>query len=473
MALLQRPRQLLRRAIAPQNPGSPDAWREQLLFAFLNLLIVTSVLTFLHDVFTDLVQGLFGFLGVVITVVARVVAQYRPKAAGWFLVISGTLFVYFALDHIVLTTQGGITLSLLVFLSSIFIASWVGFLVAIVIFLGVLPLNVSTVGLAVGLGGAVWLITASLESALRRYHDNAIQLQQSNDELRAIQATLENRVAERTQELSQARDEALAATRAKSVFLANMSHELRTPLTIIIGYSDMLQREAGGRGDPTTMTKLGKIRSSADHLLEMISNILDLSKIEAGKMELRLESFAMSELLTEVAADVQPLIARNGNVLAVDWPDNLGIIYADLGRVRQILLNLLSNTAKFTYEGTITLAAAREVMEGADWLILRVSDTGLGIPHELQAQLFQPFVQVDEPDRANVGGTGLGLSITRDFCRMMGGDISLSSEGVAGKGSTFTVVLPVEVRKPTTSPAPIQNGEEAGSHTPLYENERV
>lgn len=449
MALLQRLRPLLWRTIAPQNPGSPDAWREQLLFAFLNLLILTAFLTFLQDIVTDLFEGLLGALGVIITLVARLTAPYRPKAAGWFLVIAGALFVRFALAPIVLTTQGGITLSILVFLSSIFIASWAGFVVAVVTFLVVLPFNVSTVGLAVGLGGAVWLITASLESAMRRYQQNAIQLQQANDELRGIQTGLESRVAERTKELSQARDEALAATRAKSVFLANMSHELRAPLTIIMGYSDMLQSEADGRDDQAALVKLDKIQNSADHLLEMINTILDLSKIEAGKMELRLEPFVMSELLAEVAADVQPLIAKNGNVLVLEWQDNLGIACADLIRVRQILLNLLSNAAKFTHQGTITLSAAREAVKESDWFILRVNDTGLGIPPRVQAQLFQPFTQVEDSARTGTGGTGLGLSIARDFCRMMGGEINLSSDGVAGKGSTFTVLLPAEVRKST------------------------
>ena len=242
-----------------------------------------------------------------------------------------------------------------------------------------------------------------------------------------------------------AMEAAAQADQAKSQFLANMSHELRTPLNAIIGYSEMLQEEAADSGQEGSIPDLLKIHSSAKHLLALINDILDLSKIEAGKMELFLETFDLTNLIKEVATMVQPLVEKNGNALVVQCADNLGMVHADVTRVRQCLFNLLSNASKFTQKGTIALQAERLEQTGQDWIQLRVRDSGIGMTPEQLQRLFQAFTQADASTTRKYGGTGLGLAITRKFCQMMGGDILAESE--YGKGSTFIMHLPVTVVK--------------------------
>ena len=231
------------------------------------------------------------------------------------------------------------------------------------------------------------------------------------------------------------------ASRHKSDFLSSMSHELRTPLNAIIGYSEMLAEDASDRGQKGFIPDLQKIRASGKHLLELINDILDLSKIEAGKVELFPETFNIKDLIEEVASTVQPLIVKNSNVLAINCADNLGAMYADITKVRQILFNLLSNACKFTELGTITLDAVQDYSEGAVWLSVSVIDTGIGMTEEQMGKLFQPFSQADIQTTRKFGGTGLGLAITRQFCEMMGGDIKVRSE--FGRGTAFTVRLPL------------------------------
>jgi signal transduction histidine kinase len=230
------------------------------------------------------------------------------------------------------------------------------------------------------------------------------------------------------------------ASRHKSDFLASMSHELRTPLNAIIGYSEMLMEEAEDLDRRDFIPDLQKIRASGKHLLALITDILDLSKIEAGKIELSPETFDIAGLIEDVASTVQPLIDKNANVLTINRAGDLGALYADITKVRQILYNLLSNACKFTERGTITLNAIREHAEGADWLLLSVRDTGIGMTDEQMAKLFQPFSQADIQTARKYGGTGLGLAITKQFCGMMGGEIRVSSE--YGHGTTFIVKLP-------------------------------
>jgi signal transduction histidine kinase len=230
------------------------------------------------------------------------------------------------------------------------------------------------------------------------------------------------------------------ADRHKSEFLANMSHELRTPLNAIIGYSEMLQEDAADLGVEQFTDDLKRINAAGKHLLELINAVLDLSKIEAGKMELYLERFDVAGLVRDIAAVIQPLAARNANRLEVRCADAVGVMRADLTKVRQALFNLLSNACKFTDRGTVTLAVSREAGAGPDALVFRVSDTGIGMTPEQQAKLFEEFTQADSSTARRYGGTGLGLAITRKLARMMGGDVTVTSE--PGKGSVFTVRLP-------------------------------
>ena len=245
------------------------------------------------------------------------------------------------------------------------------------------------------------------------------------------------------EELAAAKLAAESANEAKSQFLANMSHELRTPLNAVIGYSEMLAEEAADVADGRLVPDLQKIEKAGRALLSLVNDVLDLSKIEAGKMDLYLESFEIGELVTEVASTVEPLMERNGNRLEVE-ADALGAMTADQTKCRQILLNLLSNAAKFTHDGVIGLKARVASTETGDMVVLTVTDSGIGMTAEQIDKLFQPFTQADASTTRNYGGTGLGLALTRRLCEMMGGAITVTSE--PGKGSVFTVSLPRTVR---------------------------
>lgn len=236
--------------------------------------------------------------------------------------------------------------------------------------------------------------------------------------------------------LVSARDAALAANRAKSRFLANMSHELRTPLNAIIGYSEMLCEEAEELNEPALLSDLQRIRSAGRHLLGLINDVLDLSKIEVGKMELFLEELDVADTVAGVVDTVRPLFAESGNQLHVELGDGLGSMRADLTKIRQTLLNLLSNANKFTSGGAVRLA----VRAGPDTVLFQVEDSGIGMTAEQLHRLFTPFTQADASTTRKYGGTGLGLTISRRFCEMMGGTIDV--ESVHGEGSTFRVLLP-------------------------------
>ncbi len=229
------------------------------------------------------------------------------------------------------------------------------------------------------------------------------------------------------------------ASRHKSEFLANMSHELRTPLNAIIGYSEMLQEETEALGHETFTADLQKIDTAAHHLLELISGVLDLAKIEAGKMELHCDEFAVGEFVEAIVAVVRPLAEKNANRLDVEIAPDVATMIADQTKVRQALFNLLANACKFTERGTVTL----RTMRAADQMVFTVSDTGIGMTPKQMEKLFQDFTQADAQAARRFGGTGLGLSLSRRLCRMMGGDITVESE--AGRGTTFTVRLPVQV----------------------------
>jgi signal transduction histidine kinase/DNA-binding response OmpR family regulator len=252
----------------------------------------------------------------------------------------------------------------------------------------------------------------------------------------------ELRLGELVDRLADARDEAMQATLAKSRFLANMSHELRTPLNAVIGITEMLIEDAEDAGQSDLLDPLGRIGRAGKHLLELINEVLDLSKIEAGKLEFHFEDIDLRVLVDDIAGAAQPLAARNGNRLDVDCPAAIGKMHSDATRLRQIMLNLVSNACKFTDHGTVTLGLARSRTDGADWLELRVSDTGIGMTKEQVSKLFQEFMQADSSTTRKYGGTGLGLAITDRLCRMMGGSVAVDSE--PGKGTTFAVRLPMD-----------------------------
>jgi signal transduction histidine kinase/DNA-binding response OmpR family regulator/ligand-binding sensor domain-containing protein len=343
------------------------------------------------------------------------------------------------------------------------------------------------------LGLLGWAMVARMLYANKRREAERLRGQMLEQEREArLTVEAKNReLAEAKQAAEAAKEAADAANMAKSQFLANMSHELRTPLNAIIGYSEMLQEEAGDLGTQELVPDLEKIHAAGKHLLGLINDILDLSKVEAGKMTLFLESFDVAKLAQDVTATVRPLVARSGNRLEVECPADIGPMRADQTKVRQVLFNLLSNANKFTEKGRIRLSVERlergSVERGsveseiasdgtgeprsdaptlhAPTLLFRISDTGIGMTPEQVAKLFQPFTQAEASTTRKYGGTGLGLAISKKFCQMMGGDLTVASE--LGKGSTFTVSLPPEARHEPGGPAstPLVRGQDGRATT--------
>ncbi|HEU5233095.1 MAG TPA: ATP-binding protein [Terriglobales bacterium] len=269
----------------------------------------------------------------------------------------------------------------------------------------------------------------------------------ANDQLHARTEELEREVAQRQQaqeELLKAKHAAEEASRAKSAFLANMSHELRTPLNAIIGYSEMLEEETRESGNTEAIQDLQKIQTAGKHLLSLINDVLDLSKIEAGKMTLHLEIFDVPPMIRQIVTTLEPAAAKNSNKINVRIADGVDSMRADVTKVRQILVNLVSNACKFTESGTISVNVEPVTAEGQNWIRFEVRDTGIGITPKQRKQLFQEFAQADTSISRKYGGTGLGLAISHRFAQMMNGHIDVESE--PGKGSTFTVLLPVEVK---------------------------
>jgi signal transduction histidine kinase len=278
-----------------------------------------------------------------------------------------------------------------------------------------------------------------------KIHSLTRALEGSNRDLADKNAALESEVARR----KAAEEKANQANDAKSRFLSFISHEMRSPLNAIIGFSEELidtltaDEVAQSREDAT------RIRSAGGHLLGLINNLLDLSKIEAGKMPLHLEEFALVPLVTELGKDVEPLVRRNGNTLTVQSSGGIDVIRSDATKLKQVLTNLISNAAKFSRNGEIRITIREAQERGADDVEISVSDSGIGMTREQMARLFQPYHQATESTAREFGGTGLGLAISRQFCQLMGGDLTVSSE--AGKGSTFTARLPIRLKEPAAS----------------------
>lgn len=292
--------------------------------------------------------------------------------------------------------------------------------------------------------------------------EKAAEIYFINQELRKLNEHLEESVRERTAELEKARDEAVKANRIKSQFLANMSHELRTPLNAIIGYSEMLLEEAEESGEDVLAEDLSKIRNSGKHLLTLINDILDISKIEAGKMEVYYELCDLQSLVQDVVTTVKPQVEANGNRLDVRSMD--GLITTDVTKLRQILLNLLSNAGKFTNDGTIQFDIYRDARNHQEGYAFKIQDTGIGMAPEQIDKIFQPFTQADSSTTRKYGGTGLGLAISQHFINLMGGDSSVTSE--LGAGSTFTCWFPADPSNTTVTAkeeaAPKPDDEGAG-----------
>jgi signal transduction histidine kinase/CheY-like chemotaxis protein len=276
-----------------------------------------------------------------------------------------------------------------------------------------------------------------------QHRDKAVQ--RANEDLKTRTQELEQEIIHRKrtqEELLKAKHAAEDANRAKSAFLANMSHELRTPLNAIIGYSEMLEEETRDSGNVENVRDLQRIQGAGKHLLSLINDVLDLSKIEAGKMALHLETFDVQPMIDEIVTTLQTAAQKNSNRIRVDYADEVGSMHADVTKVRQILFNLVSNACKFTDHGTVSLKVERRKTD-QDWIIFQVIDTGIGMTQEQQWNLFQDFAQADTSIARKYGGTGLGLAISSRFAQMMRGNIRVQSQ--IGEGSVFTVELPATV----------------------------
>lgn len=291
------------------------------------------------------------------------------------------------------------------------------------------------VALLSGIAGVIGLIVATI--VVRRFNREALLRNQQLNDIENSHLVLE----QASKDLLQAKEEAELANKGKSYFLANMSHELRTPLNAIIGFGELLKEDLVEAEKPVQLQDCHKILSSAKHLLSLINEVLDLSKIEAGRMDVELMDFGLTTLVDEVVSTIEPLITKNNNRFKYDHNESELInFYSDRIKIKQILLNLITNAAKFTHDGLVSLHINTHTDDDKEWVCFRVVDTGIGLAQDKFEQLFKPFVQADISTTREYGGTGLGLTITKHYCEMLGGRIEVSSN--LGEGSAFTAILP-------------------------------
>jgi len=285
--------------------------------------------------------------------------------------------------------------------------------------------------------------------ALSRQVVSQLELRRLLAESRAGESELlaAKRSAERERQLAE------EASRAKSLFLASMSHELRTPLNSIIGYSEMIEEDAAAAGQEQTVSDLKKIQLAGRHLLRLINDVLDFSKIEAGKASVFIERFDVRQVVRDAIETIRPLVQRQRNRLELVCDDQIGSMDSDITKIRQCLFNVMGNAAKFTEDGLVRLEVSRFSRGGREWIEFQISDTGIGMSDEQRSRLFAPFTQAEPATQRNYGGTGLGLAITRQFCWMMGGDIT--ADGEPGKGTRFTLRLPVDCPRERAAAAPV------------------
>jgi len=299
------------------------------------------------------------------------------------------------------------------------------------------------------LGAAINEMVGQLQENIRnldaKIQERTRELARANRELREALSRRE----ETERQLLASERKAHEASRAKTAFLANMSHELRTPLNAIIGYSEMLEEEAEDQGVEEFIADLNKIQTAGRHLLELIDDVLDLSKVEAGKMALFIETFEVASLVNDVRTTLAPAAERNGNQLRVHCPEGTGSMESDRTRVRQVLINLLSNACKFTEGGVVSLDVSRRSVNGHECVEFRVTDTGIGMTEDQLSKVFDTFTQADASTTRLYGGTGLGLALSRRLCRLLGGDIEAQSR--PGEGSVFVARLPVRTPLPQES----------------------
>ena len=307
------------------------------------------------------------------------------------------------------------------------------------------------------LGAAFNDMIASREEAERAL----VSSEEEQRRLATERQEAQDRLLRAHDELEKTRDIAQEATEAKSRFLANMSHELRTPLNAVIGYSELLIDEAVDEDNTAIVPDLEQITAAGKLLLTLVSGILDLARVEAGKMELFNQEFSISSVVQEARTITETMINANKNTLVVDCPADIGFMRGDQVKLSQMLFNLLSNAGKFTEERNISLSAAREIRDGVDWVIFTVTDTGIGITPDAANKIFLPFTQADLSTVHKYGGTGLGLSVCRSFSQMMGGTITVESR--PGAGATFVISLPVDFDLPVADAIGLENPADAGT----------